>query len=121
MKIAISSTGQSEESQVDQRFGRCQFFALYDTESKTYEFIANEAKSASGGAGVQSAQTVAQSGAGTVLTGNVGPNAFQGLQAAKIAAITGVTGTVAEAVAKYASGEYSSSDQPTVGSHFGMA
>ena len=34
MKIAITSTGNSLESHLDQRFGRCDFFVIYDTETK---------------------------------------------------------------------------------------
>ena len=34
MKIAITSTGDSQDSKLDERFGRCSFFVVYDTESK---------------------------------------------------------------------------------------
>lgn len=120
MKIAISATGAAIDSQVDQRFGRCRYFGIYDTDSKEYSTIDNSARSASGGAGIQSAQTAAETGAGTVLTGNLGPNAWQALKAAKMTVITGVTGTVSKAIEKFSKGEYSSADQPTVQSHFGM-
>jgi predicted Fe-Mo cluster-binding NifX family protein len=33
MKVAITSTGNSLESKLDSRFGRCSFFVIYDTES----------------------------------------------------------------------------------------
>ena len=120
MKIVISSTGLTMDSQVDQRFGRCRYFCLYDTDSREYSVIDNTARSASGGAGIQSAQAAAETGATTVLTGNLGPNAWQALQAAKMTVITGVTGSVSEAIEKFSKGEYSSADKPTVRSHFGL-
>ena len=41
MKIGISSTGTSLESNVDMRFGRCPYFIIYDTESNDFEHIEN--------------------------------------------------------------------------------
>jgi predicted Fe-Mo cluster-binding NifX family protein len=120
MKIVISSTGEGIDSEVDQRFGRCRYLGVYDTESKEYIVVDNAARSASGGAGVQSAQRVAEIGASTVLTGNVGPNAWQALKAAEVTVITGVTGKVSEAIEKFSKGAYSSADKPTVQSHFGL-
>ncbi len=120
MKIAVSSLGPDKESQIDQRFGRCKYFALYDTENKEFTYIDNEAQSAAGGAGIQSAQTLSNSGVQIVLTGNVGPNAHQTLTAANITIITGVIGKVIEAIEKYERGEYSSTEKPTVPPHSGM-
>lgn len=121
MKIAISSTGTTKESQIDQRFGRCKYFALYDTETKEFTTISNDAQMASGGAGVQSAQTIAKNNASVVLTGNVGPNAFQALSAADITIITGISGTVADTIDKYEQGDYSTTEGPTTQSHSGMS
>jgi predicted Fe-Mo cluster-binding NifX family protein len=120
MKIAISSTATTKDSPVDQRFGRCKYFSIYDIESKTYGAIANEAQLVAGGAGIQAAQKVAESGVKIVLTGNIGPNAYKALQAAGITVITGVSGTVAEALEEFSKGEYWPSDQPTVQPHFGV-
>jgi predicted Fe-Mo cluster-binding NifX family protein len=120
MKIAISSTGTTKDAQVDQRFGRCQYFGLYDIENETYSAIANEAQLSTGGAGIQAAQNVAESGVSIVLTGNIGPNAHKALKAAGITVITGVSGKVAEALDKFSKGDYWPSDRPTVQPHFGI-
>jgi predicted Fe-Mo cluster-binding NifX family protein len=120
MKIAISSRGNALESEVDPRFGRCQFFIVYDDGSGDFEALNNSAQSAAGGAGIRAAQTVIQNGANVVLTGNVGPNAFQALEAGGVSVFTGANGTVREAVEQYKAGELSSSENPSVKSHFGM-
>jgi predicted Fe-Mo cluster-binding NifX family protein len=121
MKIAFSSSGTDQSAQVDPRFGRCQYFVIVDTDSGKTEAIRNAAQSAGGGAGIQAAQTVAGQGAETVLTGNVGPNAHRALQAAKITVVTGVSGTVSDALKAFQEGKYQATDSPTVQSHFGMS
>jgi len=75
---------------------------------------------AGGGAGIQSAQLVADKDAETVLTGNCGPNAFRTLAAAGIGVVIGATGTVREAVEAYKSGRLKATGGPNVESHAGM-
>jgi predicted Fe-Mo cluster-binding NifX family protein len=121
MKIAVSASGTDQSAQVDPRFGRCQYFLIIDTESGKSEAVANAARSAGGGAGIQAAQTVADHDAQTVLTGNVGPNAHRALQAANISVITGVSGTVSDALKAFQAGTYKATEGPTVEPHFGMS
>jgi predicted Fe-Mo cluster-binding NifX family protein len=120
MKIAISSTGDSLTSAIDFRFGRCPYFIIYNIDSEDFEVLDNGAYSASGGAGVQAAQAVVNSGAEAVLTGNVGPKALQALEAAGLSVYPGARGTVKESIAEYIAGELDSTAGPTVGSHYGM-
>jgi predicted Fe-Mo cluster-binding NifX family protein len=120
MKIAISSTGTNLDATVDQRFGRCQYFLIIDPETMEYKSIDNAASMASGGAGSSAAQAIAGEGdVEAVLTGNCGPNAFSVLDAAKIRVITGVYGSVKDAVDRYAKGELKETDKPNVADHFG--
>ena len=120
MKIAITATGNELESETDPRFGRCQYFIIVDSETGGFEAISNESAMASGGAGIQAAQTIIDKGVETVVTGNVGPNAFRTLNAAGVKIITGASGTVAEALEKFRSGELKETSSPTSASHAGM-
>lgn len=72
MKSAITSTGNSHESQLDQRFGRCSYFAVYNDESESTEFIPNPHRDASEGAGPASVQLVASRNVGQVISGEFG-------------------------------------------------
>jgi len=120
MKICVTSCGKTLDSNVDSRFGRCAYFIFYDTEISNFEVEENNSAQFQGGAGIQSAQFVASKNVKAVLTGNVGPNAFQTLQAAGIEIFTGASGTVKEAVEKYKKGEFKAVSGPSVGSHSGM-
>jgi len=76
MIIGISSTGKSADSAADQRFGRCSAFAIYDSKQQSYRFINNEGQAATGGAGIAAAQQMVDEDVEIILTGNMGPNAF---------------------------------------------
>jgi predicted Fe-Mo cluster-binding NifX family protein len=119
MKIAISSTSNNLEGQLDPRFGRCEYLLIVDSENMQFEAILNAASYSGGGAGIQAAQLMANKGVKTVITGNVGPNAFKALSAAGIEIITGAVGTVKEVVEKLNRGEYDRTKAPTVDDHFG--
>ena len=121
MKICVSAVANSLDAQLDPRFGRCPYFVIVDSENMQFEGVPNMASGATGGAGIQAAQIIANKGVKLVITGNVGPNAFQALSAAGIRIVTGVSGTVREAVEKYKKGELRETGAPTVGGHFGMS
>ena len=120
MKICVSATADNLESQLDPRFGRCLYLIVVDSETMQFEAIPNIGVGATGGAGIQAAQTIADKGVKVVITGNVGPNAFRALSAAGIEIVTGASGTVKEVVEKFKKGELGKTDAPTVGEHSGM-
>jgi len=119
-KICITSEGKTLGSKVDPRFGRCQNFIFFDTDTGNFEAEDNVSSQFQGGAGIQSGQFVASKGVKAVLTGNIGPNAHQVLSSAGISVFVGVVGTVGEAVEGYRNGRYKAADAPSVGSKFGM-
>ena len=120
MKICVTATGTTMDAAVDPRFGRAAYFLIIDSETMAIEAVPNTAAGAMSGAGIQAAQTVANKGADVIVTGNVGPNAFQALASAGIKAVIGASGTVKDVVQRYKKGELRETSAPTVGGHFGM-
>jgi predicted Fe-Mo cluster-binding NifX family protein len=106
---------------MDPRFGRCQYFLFVDPQSLEMEAVENPNIGASGGAGIQSAQFVANKGVEAIITGQVGPNAFTTLQAAGMKILVGASGKVREVLEKYKKGQLTSYAQgPTARAHAGM-
>lgn len=84
MKIAISASGQNKESILDRRFGRCDYFLIFDTETGEYKAMGNKGVSSGGGAGIAAASQVIDENVSAVISGSVGPNAFELLEKADI-------------------------------------
>lgn len=120
MKICVTSQGKNLESEVDPRFGRCGYFIIVNSETMEFDAVENTNAQGMGGVGIQSAQTISEKGVQMVITGNVGPNAFQTLNAAGIDVITGVSGIVKDAIEKVKTGSLKPTGGPNVGSKFGM-
>jgi len=119
MKVAVPATGESLDAEVDSRFGRCPFFLIVDTDSMNFESIRNESAGATGGAGIQAAQFIAQKGVDAVIAINIGPNAFQTLRAAGLRVFI-AEGTISSAVERCERGELSEMQGPNRPGHFGM-
>jgi predicted Fe-Mo cluster-binding NifX family protein len=120
MKICVTSEGTTLDSKIDPRFGRCKYFIIVDADTLQFETIENPNIEAMGGAGIQSGQLMASKGVKAVLTGNVGPNAFQTLSAAGIEIYTDVSGAVSEAIEAYKRKKLKITQGPSVGSKFGI-
>jgi len=120
MKIAVTATGPSLDDHVEPRFGRCAYFLIVDTDSTEFEAMENPNTALGGGAGIQSAQLMAEKGVQAVLTGNCGPNAFQVFGAAGVQVITGVSGRARDAIGQFKAGAFAASSEANVASHFGM-
>jgi predicted Fe-Mo cluster-binding NifX family protein len=120
MKIAVTASKPELESPVDPRFGRSPYFIFIDPATMEFEAIENPNLSFPSGAGIQTAQLLANKGTRALLTGSCGPNAFRTLEAGGVEVFVGVTGTVKEAALKYKKGELQSSTGPNVSAHHGM-
>jgi predicted Fe-Mo cluster-binding NifX family protein len=105
-KIAISSEGPTLDDQVDPRFGRAAGFVLVDPDTMDTQYIDNgQSQIMAQGAGIQAAQLIFRAGASWLLTGYVGPKAFQALNAAGIQVGQNLEGlSVREAVARFKGG-----------------
>lgn len=119
MKIVITSYGQSMNDLLDPRFGRCSYFLLYDSETKTMKAVENKGQFSGGGAGIAAAQQIIDEGAQVVITGNMGPNAFDLMESSEIKVYRGNPVACQECVKMFLNGELEMID--TSGpSHMGM-
>ena len=119
MKIAVSAKGKTLDSELDARFGRAGYFIVVDPDTLSYEVVENTQNlNAPQGAGIQAAKTVADQGVSAVLTGNCGPKAFAVLEQAGISVVTGLSGTVKEAVGQHQKGGLSAANGPNVNGHW---
>ncbi|MCK5884296.1 MAG: NifB/NifX family molybdenum-iron cluster-binding protein [Bacteriovoracaceae bacterium] len=119
MIIAITTTGNDLSSQMDPRFGRAHTISFYDTENKSFKVITNEInKQAKQGAGIQTAQFVAEQDTEILITGNLGPKAFRVLEAAGITSYTTKESTVQEAIDLFAENKLEKLTNPSVEGHW---
>ena len=107
-KIAISSEGPTLEDWVDPRFGRAGGFVVVELPERKLDYIDNGASQMMAmGAGIETAERMAAAGVEVVLSGYVGPKAFDALTAAGIKICQDVEGiTIGEAIDNYVAGKY---------------
>jgi len=120
MKIVVSSQGETLDAAASPVFGRCPTYIFVDTETNEVEALSNPAMNQGGGAGIQAAQFVVSQGAQAVLSGNLGPNAHDVLQAAEVPGYLVPEGTVRQAVDAFKAGQLQAMGGANVGAHAGM-
>lgn len=111
MKVAMSVQDNSPHATVDERFGRCRYFAVVDTDTKDVTFVANDAAEGSG-AGVKAARTLLKQNVDAVVVGNIGPKAFEVLARAGIPVYGGLTGTIQDSLELFIQGKLTKLDAP---------
>ncbi|MGC9194979.1 MAG: NifB/NifX family molybdenum-iron cluster-binding protein [Syntrophobacteraceae bacterium] len=117
-KIAVTSEGPGLDDLVDPRFGRAAGFVIVDLDTMDTSYIDNgQTQVLAQGAGIQAAQLVSGAGVDCVLSGFVGPKAFQALSAVKIKVVQNLDEgmTVRQAVEKFKSGVMQYADRPNRG------
>jgi len=120
MKIVVTTEGNNLDAPTSPRFGRCPTLIFVETETMAFEAMPNPAMSTSGGAGIQAAQFVVEHAAEVVLTGNVGPNAADVLQAAGVAVHLNSEISVRAAVEAFKAGRLPIARGANVEAHAGM-
>jgi len=71
MKIVFTAKGTDMDAAMDPRFGRTEFFVIYDEDSKNVESFDNRAiEGEAHGAGPKTAQKLGEFGAEVLITGN---------------------------------------------------
>ncbi|MBN1155539.1 NifB/NifX family molybdenum-iron cluster-binding protein [candidate division KSB1 bacterium] len=98
MNLCITAYGAELTSKIDPRFGRAEYYIFYDTDTDDFRAHQNVESNTMHGAGIQAGQLMSSNNVQAVVTGQVGPNAFQTLQAAGIKIYHAGDMTVAEAI-----------------------
>ena len=118
MKIILTATSPSIDSNIDGRFGRGTYLIVVDPDTLEWQAHPNPGVGATGGAGTLAAQFAANQHASSVISGDFGPNAYNALQAAGIAMyLFGAGTTVKEAIEHFKSGQLERVGSPTGQGH----
>lgn len=72
MKYVITSQLNSLDSFIDSRFGRCSYFTIFDSKSKSVEFIPNPFKNVEEAAGQEAVKFLANRGVSKIISGEFG-------------------------------------------------
>lgn len=105
MNIAISSSGRTLDSTLDVRFGRCEFFVIYNSEKGELKALENLGQLSGGGAGIAAAQQIIDEKVDAIITGNLGPNAYELIKRADIKVYSCGSIPVKTAIEKCQSGD----------------
>jgi len=104
--IAVCSMGNSPSSQVEQRFGRCNYFMIWNPETAIYTALVNDGNNRNQGAGTGAAYELINQGVEVLIVSQVGPKAFSVLKKAGIQMYEVAQGiSVDTAVQRFANGE----------------
>lgn len=117
MKLAIPAEEKNTGTGVCQSFGRTPYFLIYDTETKESVFLDNSAAASQGGAGIKAAQSIADSGAGALLTPRCGENAAEVLKAAEIKLYRTAEGSAMDNIRSFLEGKLPPLDEIHAGFH----
>lgn len=119
MKVVLTSTGDSLESEIDPRLGRCKYFIVYDTDEESFTVMDNKQNmELPSGAGVQAAQNIISSKAKAVITPNCGPKAFRSLSAAGIKIYSCKVTNVKDVIEDFKAGKLQETGNPNVSGHW---
>ena len=106
MKVAVSAYGDSLDAKIDKRFGRCAWFLFVDSDSMECESVENGNADTVAGAGTACAQLVLKKGVDAVISGQVGPNAYEVLKQGGVKVfITPQDSNVREAIDRHKNNE----------------
>ncbi len=84
MKILLPSTGESLEDFVDNKFGRCEFYIIYDTVSENFDIFRNSVFDIEHSAGSSLALASINYGVDIVIVSRIGRKPFDILISANI-------------------------------------
>ena len=118
-RLAFSSAGEAMDSPMDPRFGRCSYFIVIEPDGGV-RAVRNTGQALGNGAGIQAAQQILDLGVDTVITGDVGPNAYKVLAAGNVRMFVGASGTVSAALEAFRRGDLRQTASSTSPGHHGQ-
>jgi predicted Fe-Mo cluster-binding NifX family protein len=102
MKVCFTAKGATLDSPTEERFGRAPYFIIVESDNGSFEAIPNPYADGAGGVGPKAAQILIAHNVKALISGQVGGNAREVLDAAGIAMYTyNGGGPVKEAVDKF--------------------
>ncbi len=106
MLVAVSATGPEIDRAVHSQFGRCDCFLLVDSETLEARSLPNAFSGAASGAGTACVQMLFDEKIEAVISGQVGPKAYEALQGADVPVYICPQGlTVREALQRFSRGD----------------
>lgn len=97
--IAVASVGTTPLSLIEERFGRCEYFLLWNSHGDKYSLLKTQHEDEGPGLGTSSAQKLIKAGIRFLIVNHIGPKAFMILQRANITVYSGANAkTVTEAI-----------------------
>ncbi len=108
MKVAATTSKGGLDDVVIDIFGRAPCFTIVELDGSrilNVEVVRNENAAASGGAGIAAAQLMVDKGVSAILTGRLGPNAYNVLSSAGIKVYDAAGMSVREAIERLMRGD----------------
>ena len=120
MKIAIPKKKKNLKSEMDDRFGRAEFFIIASIDEKgneNIEWIENLSKDNSNGAGTTSAKALSDRDVNVIITkGEIGPKAMAVIKEFELSVYDGSSfSLVGDAFTAFKKGELKKSEEPKSG------
>ncbi len=101
MKIAVSADGSNLNAKVANRFSTAEYLVIIDVDSGEFEAVPSPVTVRQQGAGVQVIVLAVSRGAKAIITGYCSPAVASQMKASGVEVLTGMTGTVRDAMEQY--------------------
>lgn len=105
MKIALPADEKSIETGLFDSFGKAPFFLIYNTNSKTIEYLDHRAVAAQGAGGLRAAQVLADNGVRAIITPNCGENAEKVLHYSEVLVYKSISGSMRKNIEAFLNNE----------------
>ncbi len=121
MKIAVCAKTEGMESVVDDRFGRAEYYVIFDTNKLVGETVENSAKGEPAGAGGSAVRLLSNHNVEVILVPELGPKAVDAVNGFEMKAYRYADRkTVRETIAAYQAGGLQQIETSTTRSKSGL-